>query len=224
MRTCGNCAAMNSPASTSAPTAGYPGPFGVVVVAAPGLQLTRHDPRHSWLSAHHLAGLAVNAVGARPRSDGRSHCAPSPWGRIARCMTSGNTTPTPPGWQPPSTRWQRLQSRYSSHRESHAPPSSGHVDRLEDKGMTYYEAALQILRSSRQPLTAREITELAITDGLIGPTGKTPHASMKRVLYLRMRNDPELVKLEDPGSTGAKWGTVRWTLRSASAADPDLET
>ena len=90
--------------------------------------------------------------------------------------------------------------------------------------MTYYEAALQILRSVRQPLTTREITDLAITEGLIGPVGKTPHASMGRVLYLRVRNNPELVKLEAPGNGRAKSGSVRWTLRPASGTNPTQKT
>ena len=83
--------------------------------------------------------------------------------------------------------------------------------------MTYYEAALQILRSARRPLTTREITDLAIEEGLIVPTGKTPDASMSRELYLRVRNDPELIKVEHSGNGRAKRGSVRWTLRSGAA-------
>jgi hypothetical protein len=80
--------------------------------------------------------------------------------------------------------------------------------------MTYYEAALQILRSAGQPLTAQEITDLAISEGLIVPTGKTPVASMERVLYLRVRDgDLELVKIEEPGNARAKRSSVRWALR-----------
>lgn len=86
--------------------------------------------------------------------------------------------------------------------------------------MTYYEAALQILRSAGHPLTTHEITDLAITEGLIAPTGKTPQASMSRVLYLRVRSDPELVKVDDPVNVRAKRGSVRWTLRRAAAGDP----
>lgn len=87
--------------------------------------------------------------------------------------------------------------------------------------MTYYEAALQVLRSAGHPLTTREITDLAISEGLIVPVGKTPKASMARVLYLRVRNDPELVKLEEPGKTGTRPRPVRWTLRHAASAHPD---
>jgi hypothetical protein len=91
----------------------------------------------------------------------------------------------------------------------------------EAKGMTYYEAALQILRSAGRPLTTREITDLAIAEGLIVSAGETPHASMARVLYLRVRNDPELVKIDEPGNARAKRSSVRWTLRQATSANPD---
>jgi hypothetical protein len=82
--------------------------------------------------------------------------------------------------------------------------------------MTYYEAALQVLRSVGRPLTIHEITDEAVERGLIIPRGKTPHATMAAALYVRTaRNDPQLVKLEDRGSKRAKRGSVRWTLRSA---------
>lgn len=87
--------------------------------------------------------------------------------------------------------------------------------------MTYYRAALQILRSAQHPLTTQEITDLAITEGLIMPTGKTPQASMARVLYLRVRNDPELIKIDEPGNVRAKRRSVRWTLRHAISTNPD---
>jgi HB1, ASXL, restriction endonuclease HTH domain len=82
--------------------------------------------------------------------------------------------------------------------------------------MTYYEAALQILRSARHPLTTREITNRAIERALITPSGKNPYATMAARLYVRARNDPELLKLEAPGNGRAKRGSVRWTLRHAT--------
>jgi hypothetical protein len=80
--------------------------------------------------------------------------------------------------------------------------------------MTYYEAALQVLRSARKPLTAQEITDLAMDRGLIKPRGRTPRATMMSMLYVRVRNDPELVKIEMPGNIRAKRGSVRWALRA----------
>jgi hypothetical protein len=76
--------------------------------------------------------------------------------------------------------------------------------------MTFYEAALQILKSSSKPLTTREITERALERGLIVSRGKTPEASMAAVLYGRLGTDAQLVKIEDRGPTRARRGTVRW--------------
>lgn len=83
--------------------------------------------------------------------------------------------------------------------------------------LTYYEAALQVLRSADHPLTTREIADLAIAKGLIAPTGKTPHSSMGRVLYLRVRESPELVRIEPLETSGAKQDRVRWTLAAWAA-------
>jgi hypothetical protein len=80
--------------------------------------------------------------------------------------------------------------------------------------MTYYEAALQILKSSRKPMTSREITNRALERGLIVSRGKTPEATMGVVLNRRLRDDSQHVKTEDRGPTRAKRGTVRWALRT----------
>jgi hypothetical protein len=76
--------------------------------------------------------------------------------------------------------------------------------------MTYYEAALRVLKFVGHPLTAREITDQAIEAGLIAPAGKTPYATMSAALYMRVRSDLELLKMEDPGNRRAKRGSVRW--------------
>lgn len=99
--------------------------------------------------------------------------------------------------------------------------SSPYWEDGSEQDMSYYEAALQVLRSARHPLTTREITDLAVEAGLITPTGKTPHATMAAVLYLRVRNDPELLKIEDRGPRRAKQGSVRWILRPDASPSPD---
>ena len=75
--------------------------------------------------------------------------------------------------------------------------------------MTWFEAALQVLRSAEHPLTAQEITDRALEAGLITTRGKTPHASMSARLYELGSNDAQLVKLETPGNGRAKRGSVR---------------
>lgn len=79
--------------------------------------------------------------------------------------------------------------------------------------MTFYEAAIEVLRAAKRPIAAKEITHQALETGLITSNGKTPEATMLAVLYVRLRSDPDLVKLEDRGTTRAKRGSVRWTLR-----------
>jgi hypothetical protein len=79
--------------------------------------------------------------------------------------------------------------------------------------MTYYEAALSVLRSARRPLTTREITDLAVQRKLIVPGGKTPYATMSATLYTRVGGNKELAKIDVPGNRRAKRGSVRWTLR-----------
>ncbi len=49
--------------------------------------------------------------------------------------------------------------------------------------MTYLEAAYQILKQAGEPLHYKEITERALAQGLIQPTGLTPEATMGSRLY-----------------------------------------
>jgi hypothetical protein len=81
--------------------------------------------------------------------------------------------------------------------------------------MTYYKAAIEVLKAAKRPLTVREITNQAIEAGLITPHGKTPVATMSAALY-RAQNQPDLVKAGGRGDKQAKRGTVRWTLRPKS--------
>jgi HB1, ASXL, restriction endonuclease HTH domain len=86
--------------------------------------------------------------------------------------------------------------------------------------MTYYQAAVKVLRSAQRPLTTREVADRALTQGLITPVGKRPHATMGAVLTRRAQTDPELVRIDERASNRAKRGSVRWTLRKATAASP----
>jgi HB1, ASXL, restriction endonuclease HTH domain len=49
--------------------------------------------------------------------------------------------------------------------------------------MTFLEAAEAVLRSAKRPMSAREITELALHRGLLDSHGKTPEATMSATLY-----------------------------------------
>jgi hypothetical protein len=85
-------------------------------------------------------------------------------------------------------------------------------------GSSCVRSTLAVLRSARRPLTTREIVETAIRRGLIEPSGKTPEATLSAVLYRRVSQDPQLVKLANLGRGRAERGTVRWALRSKGAS------
>jgi HB1, ASXL, restriction endonuclease HTH domain len=82
--------------------------------------------------------------------------------------------------------------------------------------MTYYEAALEVLRSAQHPLTTREITEQAIERGLIAPRARNPNNAMATELYVRGRSNPNLIRTGEPGKRWFKTRSVRWTLREGS--------
>jgi hypothetical protein len=82
--------------------------------------------------------------------------------------------------------------------------------------MTYFGAALEILKSSRNPLTTREITERALERGLIAPRGKTPINTMAAALYGQLGTDPQLVKTEDRGPGRAT--AVYWAFHSTRSS------
>jgi hypothetical protein len=86
--------------------------------------------------------------------------------------------------------------------------------------VTYYEAALRVLRSVHHPLTTRELTDQAVKRGLIRPRGKNAAATMAAALHRRLRGDSELVKLATPRNGQAQRGSVRWTLRRSSTYNP----
>lgn len=80
--------------------------------------------------------------------------------------------------------------------------------------MTYAQAALEVLRSSRQPLTTEEVTKRALEMELISPEqSKTPSKSMAAALYRTFNSEGPIVKIDIPGQERAKRGSVRWTVR-----------
>ena len=82
------------------------------------------------------------------------------------------------------------------------------------RGVTYFEAAVTVLKSENRALTAREITDLALRRGLIKPTGATPEQTMAARLYTGVQTDARIVKLSKQGRQRAQRGSVRWALRS----------
>jgi hypothetical protein len=84
--------------------------------------------------------------------------------------------------------------------------------------MSYLEAAAKILRSAKRPLSAREITEMAIHRGLIETHGKTPAQTMSAALY-RAPTDGRIRRTYRPGRGRAVRSSVRW-FYVGSTSDP----
>jgi hypothetical protein len=76
--------------------------------------------------------------------------------------------------------------------------------------MTFLEAAEEVLRTSKRPLSAAEITERAIHRGLLATRGKTPAATMTARLYTAPPDAP-IQRSSEPGLGRSKYGSVRWS-------------
>lgn len=57
------------------------------------------------------------------------------------------------------------------------------------KKLSFKEAAIKILEQAEEPLSAREITDIALGDGLIETSGATPEATMAAQLYTDINNN-----------------------------------
>lgn len=76
--------------------------------------------------------------------------------------------------------------------------------------MTFAEAAAHILREQGRPMTAAEITALALKRGLITSSGKTPVATMTAALY-GLPAGSSIQREYVAGERRAKRGSVRWS-------------
>jgi hypothetical protein len=80
--------------------------------------------------------------------------------------------------------------------------------------VTYKEAAIQVLKAANRPMTTDEITDEAVRRGFIKPSGKTPVATMRMVLYATDNNNGEIKRLHQEGAARARRSSVRWCLPS----------
>jgi hypothetical protein len=81
--------------------------------------------------------------------------------------------------------------------------------------MTFLAAAEEVLRTSNRPLTASEITEIALERRLLSPRGKTPVATMSATLYAAPAH-ARLRRTSQPGRARARRGSVRWSYVAAA--------
>jgi hypothetical protein len=77
--------------------------------------------------------------------------------------------------------------------------------------LTFFDAALKVLREKGRAMTTTEVVAECLRRGLIDTSGKTPGASMSSVLY-RMSQRPQspIRRRFKAGSQRAVRGTVRW--------------
>lgn len=75
--------------------------------------------------------------------------------------------------------------------------------------MTFLQAAVDVLRTAGRPLTADEITEIALRKGLLQTQGKTPEATMSASLYAAPAGTP-IGRQYEPGRVRAVRDSVRW--------------
>ena len=82
--------------------------------------------------------------------------------------------------------------------------------------MTYRQAAIDILKETKKPLTTQELLDRMISAELITPRGKTPLATLSSVLYTENAQDSDIVRVFEDGGSRAAGGTVRWQLSSSA--------
>ncbi len=88
------------------------------------------------------------------------------------------------------------------------------------RSLSMYEAATLLLREAGHPMTAADLTRLALDRALIETHGKTPVESMASALYSRAKDDEgsPIVKVALPGLVRSRRGSVKWGLREWTAA------
>lgn len=80
-------------------------------------------------------------------------------------------------------------------------------------GVTFLQAAEAVLRRAKKPMTAAEITDVALRRGLLQTSGKTPVATMSSRLYGRPSDSP-IRRVFTPGTQRARRESVRWIYES----------
>jgi ribonuclease E len=75
--------------------------------------------------------------------------------------------------------------------------------------MTFYEAAIRVLEAEKRPLTAQEITEQCIAQGLLSHVGKNPEETLRsRLVVMARRARDRRVSVVGPGT----FALMEWEL------------
>lgn len=89
--------------------------------------------------------------------------------------------------------------------------------------MTFYEAAIEVLRRSGRPLHFKKITEIAIRDGLLDHVGKTPDVTMSARLNQEVKREEQAAILRTrPGVFALRDDVAQKLNEEAAARDAEL--
>jgi hypothetical protein len=97
---------------------------------------------------------------------------------------------------------------------SSASTVSGTTAQTKSK-LTYFEAALAVLAQSNEPMSTREILNEILRQQLVSASGRTPLATLTATLYRHANAGDRLMRLSEPGTTRARYDTVRWRVMPA---------
>jgi hypothetical protein len=76
--------------------------------------------------------------------------------------------------------------------------------------MTYVDAAITVLETSRSPMTTSEIMTEITRRQLIRIAGQAPKKTLSSALYRSLGKHPRLRRKAEQGSLRAVRGSVRW--------------
>src|SRR5690554_4085093 len=101
-----------------------------------------------------------------------------------------------PGFRPNPRIWGSVEYAVTRTRASSEPIEPMLLDPTKEFRMTFYEAAVEVLRRSKRPLHFKKITEVAIRDALLSHVGKTPETTMGERLELEVRRADESIVIK----------------------------
>lgn len=81
--------------------------------------------------------------------------------------------------------------------------------------LSYFQAALAVLRVSERPLTVPELLDRMAAGGYRVPTGRTPENTLTAALYRHLGTHPALRRVFGVPTTESR-RYVRWTVRRRS--------
>lgn len=84
--------------------------------------------------------------------------------------------------------------------------------------LSFFDAAVEVLREVGEPMTTRQLVDQALARGFIAPSGRTPLATMSARLYTgTQKAGSPIVRLYAEGRQRATRGSVQWALTPKSS-------